>query len=289
MSIFLWLVTAFLQSIWVTFWKKSLDTSNMPNGLFLIFWPLVWLFIVYFFVLILWTNLSIFSNILIVCLLILAWIFDWLWQKVEAHTLKKVKMSYILPYRNLDKLFIILLWFIFFYWAEWYNSIITFFVAIFTFIITLVFSANLNNFKIDKNILFYIFGKFIISISVIIIGLVLLEYTTLELFSVLILTTFSFHIIANIFYKNDFKVLFTQSKEFYKYRFLWSFLWWTWFFVSFLVIENAWVVLASLISFISIVFMIASMKVILWDTPNKKQIILAFIITLLIWIWYYFK
>lgn len=289
MGIILWIITSFLQSVWSTFWKKALDNSNISSWLFLLFWPLIWTIIVYFAIYFSGTSLSIFTKIWLLWLLVIAWIFDGLWQRVEAATLKKVKMSYILPYRSLDKLFIIILWFIFFYWKEWYTSIATFSIAIFTFIVTLVLSLDFKNLKLDKNITKYIFWKLITSISTLIVWLVLLEHTTLELFSFFVLVTLSFHIIVNYFQKNNFLTLFTQPKKFYKYRILWTLLGWSWFFLSFLIIEQSWVVIASLISFISIVFSILSMKVVLGDTPTKKQVILAFLVTLLIWIGFYFK
>ncbi len=289
MSIIFWIITAFLQSLWSTYWKKALDHSSMANWLFVIFWPLIWLLIVYTSIIIFNTELSIFFNIYIIILLIIAWIFDWLWQKIEVLVLKKVKMSYILPYRSLDKLFIIILWFIFFFWNEWYTSLITFFIAVITFIVSLWLWIDYKKLKFDKNILIYILWKWITAISVIIVWIVLLEYTTLELFSFFILVTLFFHILANFIARNNFKSLFTQTKEFYKYRVIWTLLWWTWFFLSFLIIEQAWVIVASLISFISIVFSIISMKIVLGDSPNKKQIISAFLITFLIWVWYYFK
>lgn len=289
MSIIFWIITALLQSLWSIFSKKALNNSNLPNWLFILFWPIIGLFVVYIPVFILGTKLSIFTNISMVWLLIIAWIFDWISEKIKVYVLKRVKISQILPYDNLDKLFIILLGFLFFFGNEWYTSLITFFVWIFTFLIIILLSIDFNNLKFDKNILLYIFWKFVKSLSVIIVWLVLLEYTTIELFSFFVLVLLLFYIITSIINKDNFWLLYKQSKNFYKYRIWWTLLWWTWFFLWFLIIEKTGVVVASLISFISIVFSIVSMKLILWDSPNKKQIILAFLVTFLIWVWYYFK
>lgn len=289
MSIILWIITALLQSLGSIFSKKALNNSNISNWLFILFWPIIWLIVVYIPVLIQGTNLSIFNSSWMMLLLIIAWIFDWTSEKIKVNVLKKVKISYILPYDNLDKLFIIIFWFIFFFGNEWYTSLVTFFIAILTFIVTLILSIDFKKIKLDKNILLYIWAKIIKAISVIIVWLVLLEYTTLELFSFFVLVLLLFYIITNLIVRNDFKTLFTQSKLFYKYRIGWTLLWWTWFFLWFLIIEKTGVIIASLISFISIVFSIISMKIFLWDKPNKKQILSAFLITLLIWIWYYFK
>jgi ABC-type multidrug transport system permease subunit len=93
----------------------------------------------------------------------------------------------------------------------------------------------------------------------------------------------------SIFLKNNFKELLQQTNSFYKYRWLALMIWQSWFILWIFIIESSWVLVASLLSFITIVFSIISMKFILNDNPTKKQIILAILVVLLIWIWYYYK
>jgi hypothetical protein len=100
---------------------------------------------------------------------------------------------------------------------------------------------------------------------------------------------FSLYLILAILFKESFKSLLVQNKTFYKSRGLSLILWWTWFLIWLYIIESFWVLIATLISFIWIITSILSLKYILKDTPKIKDIILAIIVTIMIWIWYYFK
>ncbi len=289
MSIILWIITSIMWSIWWAFRKKSAEQSNLPNWLFVLFWPLIWIVIIYSLVLIIWINTAIFNNYYILLLLIIAWIIDWLWSILEAWLYKKVKVSKILPYTSFDKLFIIVIWFILFYWNPWYTSIQTLCISVFTVFIIILFSIDFKKFKLDKDIIIYILVKFLYSIATLIMWSVLLEYTTMDVFSVMILVYLSFHTLLNLILKKDFKDMLKQTKSFYKYRIISSSIWRLSFVLWMFIIETSWVLVASLLSFITIVFSILSMKFILNDTPTNKQIILAFTVIILIWIWYYFK
>ena len=289
MSIILWIITSIMWSLWWAYRKKSSDHSNLPNPLFVLIWPMIGIVFIYSLVFLLWINSEIFSNYTIIWLLILAWCIDWLWAILEAWIYKKVKISKILPYTSFDKLFIIVIWFTLFYWNTWYTSVTTLIVAIFTFIIILLLSIDYKNFKLETIIIKYILVKLLYAIATLIMWSVLLTYATMDVFAVVILVYLIFHTLLNILLKNDFKQIVKQSRSFYKYRIISSTIW-RWSFILWMfIIETSWVLIASLLSFITIVFSILSMKFILNDTPTKKQIILAFTVIVLIWIWYYFK
>lgn len=289
MNIIFWIISSLLWSLWWTYGKKAANYSTLPNGLFVLFWPLVGIIFIYSLVYLLWVNSEIFRDNYIILILIIAWIIDWLGTILEASIYKKIKISKILPYTSFDKLFIILIWFILFYWNPWYTSVPTLIIAILTVLVIMWFSIDYNNFKLDKDINQYIFVKFLYATSTLIIWSVLLKYTTIDMFSIIILVYLSFFLLFNILLKKDFKQIAKQTKDFYKYKLLssvtgrWSFILWIF------IIESSWVLLASLLSFITIVFSIVSMKIILWDTPSKKQVLLAVLVVTLIWIWFYFK
>jgi hypothetical protein len=289
MNIILWIISSLMWSLWWTYGKKASDHSTLPNWLFVLFWPLTGLIVIYSLIFILWINTEIFSNYYIILLLIIAWIIDWCWTILEASIYKKIKISKILPYTSFDKLFIILIWFVLFYWNPWYTSIPTLIIALVTVWIIILFSIDYNNLKIEKEINLYIFVKLLYAISTLIIWSVLLSYTTMDMIAVIVFVYLSFFVLLNIFLKKDLKQIFKQTKSFYRYRLLssitgrWSFIIWI------LIIESSWVLIASLLSFITIVFSILSMKFILWDSPTKKQVFLAISVIILIWIWFYFN
>lgn len=289
MSILIWTIISFFTSITSSFWKKSIDNSSLPSWLFVLFWPAIGLLFIYLLVIILWINSAIFTDYYIVSLLILAWIFDWIWWLLEASILKKIKISKVLPYNSFDKIIIIIMWFLLFYWTEWYTSIITLVISIATVLVIVLFNINPKKIKLEKDILLYLLLKVFYAISTLIIWKVLLDYTTLDIFAVIVFVYLWFHIMFNLIAKKDFTLIFKQTKVFYKYRLLTSVIWRIAFIWGFFIIESSWLLVASLLSFLSLVFSIFSMKFILWDSPQRKEIILAFIVISMIWTWYYFK
>ncbi len=289
MNIILWIITSIMWSLWWAFRKKSSEHSTLPNWLFVLIWPMIGIVFIYSLVFILWINTEIFLNPYVIFLLIIAWIIDWLWAILEAWIYKKVKISKILPYASFDKLFIIVIWFILFYWNEWYTSFTTLIVALFTVFVIILFSIDFKNFKLEKVIIQYISVKLLYAIATLTMWSVLLSYTTMDVFAVIILVYLTFHVTLNLFLRKDFKQITKQSKNFYKYRLISSTVWRASFILWMFIIETSGVLVASLLSFITIVFSILSMKFILNDIPTKKQILLAFTVIILIGIWYYFK
>lgn len=289
MNILIWIFASLMGAIWSSYRKKAIDNSTLHNWLITLIWPVIWLIYIYLCVFIFWINSNIFYDNKIILLLLIWWFIDWIAALIEVSIFKKVKVSKILPYWSFDKLFIILLWFILFYWNPWYTSITTLLISLLTVVVIMLFSIDYKNFWIERDIKLYIFVKFLYACTTLIIWKILFEYTTLDVFSVIIFVYLWFHLFSNIIFKRNFKTLFTQPKQFYKYRITSSSLWRISFILSIIIIEKSWVLIASLLSFITIVFSIFSMKFILWDNPTKKQILLALLVICLIWIWYYFK
>ena len=124
------------------------------------------------------------------------------------------------------------MWFILFYWTEWYTSIVTLIISILT--VLILFNIDFKSLKLEKNILLYLFVKILYAISTLIIWKILLDYTTLDIFAVMVIFYVLFHIFFNLIWKKNFKDLLSQTKIFYKYRmltgvikriaFLWGFL-----------------------------------------------------------------
>jgi len=131
--------------------------------------------------------------------------------------------------------------------------------------------------------------KFLYACTTLIMWKILFEYSTLDIFALIVFFYIWFHTITNLLLKRDFTLMLKQSKEFYKYRFTTWILWRLSFIIWIFIIESSWVLIASLLSFIAIVFSVFSMKFILWDSPTLKQVLLSVLVIIMIWIWYYFK
>lgn len=289
MSIIFWIISSFLWALSWSYRKKAIDSARLPDWLIALFWPLTWLFVIYLLVLIFWINYNIFFDNKIIFLLFLWALFDWVASLLEVKVVKNVKISKIMPYASFDKLFVILLWFLIFYWNPGYTSFATLIISVFTVLLIMLFSMDFKNLSIEKEVKLFILVKFLYACTILIMWRILFEYSTLDIFSLIVFFYIGFFIITNLLWRKDFTLIFKQSKNFYKYRFTTSILWRLSFIIWIYIIESSWVLIASLLSFIAIVFSIFSMKFILWDSPAPKQILLSILVIIMIWIWYYFK
>lgn len=287
MNIIFWIISAFLQAIWWSFRKKAIDNSTLPPSLFAIPWPIIWATIVYSLLYFFDTNLLIYIDYKIILLILIISSLEILSNYLEIYSFKNTKISNLLPYGNTNSLFIILIWFFLYYWTKNSTSITTFIITLITIFIIIWFSIDFKKIKIDKVI--GILWKTLSAITALIIWYILINYSSIEYMSINVIFWFTFYFLITIITKEKFKQLLKQESNFYTYRTIALVLWWVWFLIGLYIIESAWLLIATLIWFIWLIFRIFSMKFILKDNPSKKQIILAFIVSILIWIWYYLK
>ncbi len=289
MNIILWIITSFLNSITDSIWKKAVLISKLPQSLFSVYWPIPWIIIIYGMIYFKDIKVSLYFDYKIILLILLIAFISFLVTNLYIKIYKKVKLSELLPYKNLDKIFIVLFWFFLFYGTKNSASLISFLITLFTIFVIIWFTVDLKRISFSKDILQFFFLKFLESIITLLVWYIFLKYTTIEYLSVETIFFLTITIVYAILKKYNLKLLFTQKKEFYKYR-LWSWIiGWIWFIIWLYIMETSWVLIATLISFIWLIFQILSIKFILKENPEKKQIILAFIVMLLIGIWYYFK
>ena len=289
-SIFLWVLSSISDSAAVSFWKKSIDSSKSLSKTMFKYYSIFFTFLM---VVIFHFTLSIEYSILFDYKYLVLWfIIIWIWiinTYLHLHILKTIKLSEILPYDNLDKLFTVIIWSILYHWTSNQTSTTTLLTTIFTIILILLFTIDFKNIKIPKSIGLFILHKLIKSISIISVWYILLKYTNITFAAINWVYEFIIFTFIAILLKDSFKSMITQSKEFYVSRFSAVILGWTWYMLGLYIIQTSWIIVATLLWFLSIVSSILSMKFILNDNPSKKQITLAFLIIILIWIWYYFK
>ncbi len=289
MNILFWLISALFASLWISNRKKAITLSTLPNTIYILLWPLSGFFIIWTIIYFSWVNMSIYSDYGIIWLIWIIILLDIVANFLEMDVYKKTKLSEILPYTNLDKLFIVLIWFFLFYWTKNSTSITTLLITLLTIIIIAGFSIDFKKFKIPKTIISYSLVMLCRGISVLIVWYIFIKYTTIDYLSINMIFSFIWYLIIALILKNSFNSLFKQSKEFYKSRLISLILGWWWFIIWLYIVKEAWVLIATLISFVWLIFNILAMKFILNDTPEKKQVILAWLVTLLIWVWYIFK
>lgn len=289
MQILLWILSSLFGSITDSVWKKAVLLSKLPQSLFSFFGPLWWILIIYSMIYFGNIDITILWDYKILFLILLIALISYLVTILNISVYSKVKLSELLPYKNLDKIFVVLFGFILFYWTKNWTSFTTFIITLSTIFIIIFFSVDIKKISFSRNILKYFLVKFLEAIITLIVWYIFIKYTAIEYLSVETLFFISITIIVSLLQKNSLKLIFTQKKEFYKYR-LWAWIiGWIWFIIWLYIIETSGVLVATLLSFIGLVFQIFSMKFILNDNPEKKQIILAFIVMFMIWVWYYFK
>ncbi len=288
-SIILWFLSTAFDSFWTSHWKKALDNSKISKTLFAFFWNIWWFFFILFLVFFIWIKTEIFSNYLDLFLIISIISADTLNGYLRLHILTNTKLSEILPYQNIDKLFIVIIWFFIFAWTDKQTSLTTLLITILTVFIIIFLTIDFKNIKIPKSIWYIFINKFANAILILATWYMLIKYSsaTFWIFNWLV----NFIILSWIifFSKSQMWDIYSQNKSFYLSRLIAVIFWWTSWLIWLYIIESAWVIIASLLGFLSIVFSIFSMKFVLKDNPTKKQISLAFIVIFMIWTWYYFK
>lgn len=289
MSFLYWIISVLFTSFWASYYKKAINNSKLPKTLFFLIWPIVGFLILFILLVFKNNNFTIYSEPIIIFLALLIVLMHISADFIEIHILKNTKLSELLPYSNLDKLFIILFWFFIFYWTKNWTSVTTLWIALLTLIIISLWNLNFKNIQLPKNILLYFIVMWFRALNIIIVGIILVKYSTIEYLWLNIPLIFLFYLLLNYIYKNSFSLFKKETFLFYKYRFLSLILWWIWIIISLFLVETSWVIIATLIWFLSVAINILTMKVVLKDKPNIKQVILSILVVILIWIWYYFK
>ncbi len=286
-SLILWVISTILDSVSTSTYKKSLSMWNMSKIMFKFLAYMYWAIIYLCLFIYLWIDKwIIYDPIYILFIFLICFFHIWL-SMLWLHIYKNAKLSLLLPYNNLDKLFIIIIWFFLYSWIEWKEvSIITMIISIITVVITWLISVDFKSIKLPKIVLLHILNKFLHAIMVIWVWIIVLKYSSTTYLTFKYIFEILLYVMIAIALRDSFKTLFNQSRQFYKYRIVTTAMGLTWFILWIFIIEKAWVVIASLLWFLGIVFNILSMKIILKDTPSKKQIFLAIFVLVMIWIWY---
>lgn len=279
-----WIISTFFSSAGTIFWKKALDiTTGMSNFWFMFFWRVSWLLIILYFLFSWKTNLFFldYRYFLFICIIIFIWIISWIiWQYVY----QREKLSTVAPYENLNKIFSIILSFFLF----WNISIISLWISLLVIVIIFFFSVNLKNISFPTNIKIFSFNQILVTFNIVSVWFILSN-----------ISPFNYFVFENLLWiivllllmlkKNDFKKLSWASKKFYSNRLLASFLWTISYLISLYIISSYWVVINILLSFLYLFFILIFSYLFLWDKPEKKNIYLSLIVSILVWLWFYFK
>lgn len=288
-SIFIWIFSTALDSYSNVIWKKALNYSTLSWPLFQIFGQYFWLLTVLILLLISPFEVNILNNyldIFFISTIVLVSTFNVIFQ---INILKEVKLSDLLPYENLDKIFVVILSYFLFLWTDQATSLTTLVITILTMLLVIIFTIDLKKLTFPKLFWSYVLHKLIKSLSIVAGGYLLIKYTSVTYVIIYTLIQFWFYNIISFVKKDNFRDLFKQNKTFYINRSISSATGRAWWVIWLYLIQTSWLIVATLLWFFAVVVNIISMKYVLNDIPSKKQVLLAFIVIGMIWLWIYFK
>lgn len=287
----LWTLAVLSESMAKINFKKALVTWNISK----IWFKIIWLFFTFFIYLVLikifWFEINIFENKIILILIVFCWLINFLESMTSLMAYQNTKLSNLIPYENLDKLFIVVIGFFIYIEVPWQEiSIATLAITILTIIIISLFSFDFKRWiNFDENISIFLLNRILKATNVIIIWFILMKYSAITYWSLNLVAETIIYLVFAILFKTSITYIFKQSSIFYKYRLLWIVFWASSFILWLIIIEKTGIIIASLLGFLGIFFSIINMELILKDKPSTKQTILAFIVISMISLWYYFK
>lgn len=279
------LLSTFIWSLVSIFRKKALCLTELKWLRFMIFWFSGW-FLIWLIFLFLWkVDLSVLTNLTFILVFISIVSIDLFWSKIEQWIYKKEKVSVLMPFESLQKIFIVIAWFFLF----WNTSVFTLIITLITIIVIIWFNIDYKNFKLPKFLWLVVFINLIWAI-VAILENVMLKITNVQTFFALndLIKVIFVSISIAFLFKNEALQIFKQTRNFYFFRFWAWIFWWINFLITLFLISELWIVTTILLSFLWMVFKLIFSYFLLKEIPWKKDIILAFIVATLIWIWYYF-
>ncbi len=289
LSIILWIFTSFLWSTWDSFRKLAIEQSKMTSTLFsltasLFSWVIILLLFLYFGV-----TPWLFQNYTIIGFVFIIILTNSLNGLMLIDIYKNEKLSSLMPYSSLDKVFVVVLGFIVYFWTENETSFITLCITLLAIAVIFFSTTSLKNISFSHSIKLFVLNRFIKAATILSTWYILLTYSWIDF----VVLEWIFGIIISlaivlILKQNPWEII-HQNKLFYKNRLLATILWWWWYILGLYIIQSSGVVIATLLWFFTIVFNVISMKYIVKDNPTKKQILLAVTVLMMIWIGYYFK
>lgn len=274
------IISTILTSFSDIYWKKSLNYWVWWKAHDILSYLVAWIIILYFFIT--WVDLSNldFWVLFLICLILFIEIFT---TGIAQKIYKEEKMSVIMPYTNVSKILTII--FSFFIFSD--VSIISLIITLLAISIVIIFSIDFKTLKFPKNISKILFIEFWVAITTLLGWWLVINYWEIIYFILAWIIGFIILLILSLFLW-EFKTLKWLPKEFWVNRFIWA-LWWLSWFLSLVVIKNLWLSISILLSFLWIWITLLLSFIILKDKPTKKDLFLTILVTLLVWLWFYFK
>lgn len=287
MNIFWWIVKNILWTFSTFFYKKSL--LSRPNLLVNAFLTSIYHFFAGFFIL----SLFALEPILYVPVIVLfAWNFIRYFTSIlEQKVYQDEKISALIPYSNLN----IIMWMIIAFFVFWGVSWISFVIALIIVILSIVPNLKFNKSsgkKISKMVLLYVWLQIIraiiyVSEWYVILKMIAFDFFVLNIFSY----WFAWVCISFVLFRikkvklDDFKM----NKPYHISKFVENIIYVISSYLSAFLIVELWLIVSSILWFLWTWMTLIMSYFAFWDKPSKKDLILTIVITILVFLWFYFK
>lgn len=281
---FLALFSTLLSSLSDVFRKRSLVLNTFVSSygfkfLGLFFWPFL---LALFFIISGKFSFSLWKNIFFLILMVT---FLCLFTTLISQEIYKVeKFSTLLPFENINKVLIIII--SFFIFAD--ISLLSMSISFFILCLIIATSIDFKSLSLPKNIQLLFLHQAITTVKILLLGYILKQVVFIQYYTVYTLIFF-WLLVFGVFYKKDHFALFWGTKNFYFNRLWAATIWGISEVIDIYIVANFWVIFAILVSFLDVVVRLISSFLFLAETPTKKDIIMAFLITFLVGVWVYFK
>lgn len=277
---FIALFSTIMSSFSDVFWKKSLNFSVWSKAHELSSYIIAgWLLLYFLLTSFNYKDAQIISFFIVWAIYLVDIVRLPIMQKVY----REEKISVIMPYLNLHKIFVIIA--SFFIFKDVSN--IAFILTLVTICVIGVWSIDFKSFKLPRNLKSILLVEFLKWISILTWWWFVLKYGDTIFFN-LYVTIWFFIIILLTLLSRQLVDLKKAPINYWKTRLLWSVWWFSWF-LSLTVITNLWLSISVLLWFLWVWVTLLFSFIFLKDIPSIKNILLTVIVAVLIWAWYYFK
>ena len=273
-----------LQSFGTVLWKKTLVISHFPNLFFRFLWELNGLIVCILVIAFSGFEWAIFLNMWIIWWIVLTLILDIWYDSMSQSIYREEKVSTMIPYENLNSVFVIVIWYLIFKDA----SLIAVGISILVILITILTSIDYKKFTRPRNLKKILFVQILITAETLLTWYLLSDLADKDYF-VVYQITIVFLLVFPLLFKKLFSSFWQVKKRFLGYQTVSS----TANNVSFLLylflVSEFGVVISTLLSFlwdgVTVLFGFIFLK----EKPSKKDVLLIVATTVLVWLGFYFK
>lgn len=278
------IINTFLDSIADVLYKKALSISNIKSMIFQFAGEIMAIPIVIVLMFVFDFNFKLFLDPITLWGFVVMTIFFLLGNNLWQYLYKNEKLSTLLPYFKINSFIVVILGFIFFKDA----SLTSFLICIWAIVLTTIFSIDYKDYTAPKNFFKIILHEIYKTIEYLIAIYILKNVSSVE-YVILYQIYYSIVVLAIIAYQWDFKEFKKFNPQILKYRYMWYTLGFTSYFIDIFLLKEFWVIIITLFWFLCSSLTIVIAYFFLKEVPEKKEIMLGILVTILAGVGYYFK